>query len=253
MEKHLQKDIYRIIFILLVLLTYTNIIYGQKTTIYCFPGQGADKRLFDSIQVDTTLYKLKVIEYGTPEEWMNMQSFAYSLTDSIDISNPYILLGVSLGGMLCVELTESYLYPQKTIIISSAKNRDELPGRYRFQKTIPLNRLLPKEILLEGAKIMQPLVEPDRNKLKETFKSMLSKKSPLYIKRTINMIINWERETNTKKIYHIHGDNDHTLPLRFIKEADFIVEGGSHMMTLTHSTEISRILNSILDDTTQNP
>ena len=233
------------LFIILYLLICTNTLCQQKTTIYCLPGQGSDARLFSSIQIDTALFELKFIEYGTPEKQMNMKDFACSLIHEIDTLNPYILLGVSLGGMICVELNET-MNPQKTIIISSAKNRNELPFRYRFQKAVPLYKIVPKSFLLAGAKIMQPIVEPDRNKNKETFKSMLNDKSPVYMKRTINLLIKWERVENTKEVYHIHGNNDHTLPLRRIKNPDFIVENGSHMMTLTRGVEISCILNSII-------
>ena len=234
-------------YLFLSLLLSTNVLCQQKTTIYCFPGQGSDARLFDSIQVDTALFELTFVEYGTPEKWMDMEDFAYSLINKIDTLNPYILLGVSLGGMICAELSEN-LNPRKTILISSAKNRNELPVRYRFQKSIPLYQIFPKRSLLVGSKIMQPLVEPDRKKNKETFKDMLSQKDAAYMKRTIHLIITWEREMNTKKIAHIHGDNDHTLPLRHIQNPDFIVENGSHMMTLTRGAEINHILNHILSE-----
>jgi len=237
----------RTIIILVCLLVSTNVISQPKITVYCFPGQGSDARIFDSIQVDSKLFELVFIEYGTPEKWMDMKDFACSLLSEIDTLNRYVLLGVSLGGMLCVELNES-LNPWKTILISSAKNKNELPARYRFQKTIPLYKLFPKGCLLAGAKIMQPLVEPDRKKNKETFKDMLNNKNADYMKQTINLIIKWERESYTKKIYHIHGNNDHTLPLRKIKNPDFIVENGSHLMTLTRGTEITRILNCILSE-----
>ena len=176
-----------------------------------------------------------------------MKEFAYSLINEIDTLHPYIFLGVSLGGMICVELNER-LNPQKTIVISSAKNRNEFPFRYRFQKVVPLYQLFPKSFLLVGAKMMQPLVEPDRNNNKETFKSMLNEKNATYMKRTINLLIRWDRVENTKKVYHIHGNNDHTLPLKKIKNPDFILENGSHMMTLTRGTEISSILNCILSN-----
>jgi len=239
--------LYKTVFILFCSLVCTNVIFSQKTTIYCFPGQGSDARLFDSIQIDTALFKLEFIEYGTPEKRMKMKEFACSLISEIDTLNPYILLGVSLGGMICVELNE-ILNPQKTIVISSAKNRNELPLRYRFQKAAPLYQLFPKRSLLAGAKMMQPLVEPDRNQNKETFKSMLNEKSAVYMKRTIHLLIKWERKENTKKVYHIHGNNDNTLPLKRIQNPDFIVENGSHMMTLTRGAEISRVLNCILSE-----
>jgi esterase/lipase len=155
------------------------------------------------------------------------------------------LLGVSLGGMICVELNE-ILKPEKTILISSAKNRNELPFRYKFQNKTPIYKLFPGSFLLAGAKILQPIVEPDRKKNKNTFKKMLAKKNANYMKRTVQIIINWEREYNCKKVFQIHGNNDHTLPIKKIKSPDYIIENGSHMMTLTRAKEINLIINEIL-------
>lgn len=219
---------------------------ADPITIYCFPGQGSDRRLFQALNVARG-YSMKVIEYGTPDAGMSMKDFARQLSSQIDTSKPYILMGVSLGGMICAELSE-ILNPEKTIIISSAKNRGELPMRYRFQRNIPLYKLFSGSVLLAGAKVMQPLVEPDRKHNKETFKSMLSSKDPVYMERTIDMLITWERTENSNNIYHIHGTRDHTLPIGKIKSPTHVVENGSHMMTLTRAEEVSGILNSILEE-----
>jgi len=226
------------------ILTMSTCFSQAKTTIYCFPGQGADKRLFDSLTVDSS-YSIKVVEYGTPEKGMTMRSFAKILSEQIDTTEKFILLGVSLGGMICTELSE-ILKPEKTIVISSAKNRNELPFRYKFQKTIPIYKLFPGSFLLAGAKMLQPVVEPDRNKNKKTFKQMLAAKNGTYMKRTISLIINWGREANTGKIYHIHGTKDHTLPLKKIDAVDHKIEKGSHMMTLTNAKEVSEAIRLIL-------
>lgn len=220
------------------------IAFGQqKTVIYCFPGQGSDKHIFDSISVDSN-YVLEFIEYGSPEKGMSMESFAKSLAPKIDTTKKFILLGVSLGGMICIELSE-LLHPEKTIIISSAKNKKELPLRYKFQRTVPLYKIFGGRTLLAGAKFLQPIVEPDRNKNKETFKQMISRKDPTYMKRTISVIINWRRISNSKRIYHIHGNNDHTIPIRNIMNPDFIIRNGSHMITLTRPAEINKTLKFI--------
>lgn len=186
-----------------------------KGTVYLLPGQGADRRLFDSLTIDNN-YKVKVVEYGTPSKELNMQLFAKEISKQIDTTEDYILIGVSMGGMLCVELSE-ILNPTKTIIISSAKNNTELPKRYRFQKNIPVYKIVPGSVIKIGAKTLQPIVEPDRNNNEETFKSMLSSKSSTYMSRTVSLIINWDRTVNNSEIIHIHGSNDHTIPLRNIK------------------------------------
>lgn len=215
-------------------------------TIYLFPGQGTDRRIFDSLSIDPK-YEVRIIEYVSPDKGMTMNTFAKQLSVQIDTTEEFILVGVSLGGMLCVELDE-ILNPSKTIIISSAKNFNELPFRYKFQKKIPLYKLFPPRMILAGAKILQPIVEPDRNKNKSTFKSMLGSKNRVFMKRSVGLIINWSRTTNNSSIYHIHGTKDHTLPIRKIKSPMYIVDKGSHMMTLTRAKEISFLLNSILQE-----
>lgn len=229
----------------LIILLITSVCYAETAkTIYFIPGQGSDKRIFDSLTIDSA-FKLKYLEYGTPERKISLSDFAKQISSSIDTSEKFILVGVSLGGMICVELNE-ILNPEKAIIISSAKNRNELPFRYKFQRIIPLFEIFPACVLFWGAKVLQPLVEPDRNNNKDTFTSMIYSKNSKYIKRTVRIIIKWKRTSNSKKIIHIHGTNDHTIPLKNVIDPDYILESGSHMITLTRAKEISEILNKEL-------
>lgn len=218
-------------------------VFGQdlQPNIYFIHGQGSDKRLFDSLEIDSR-YQKNYILYTTPPKKASIESFARELAQQIDTTRPFVLVGVSLGGMLCAEMGE-FLKPQKIILISSAKNRKELPFRYRFQRVIPLYYLVPGFIVKASAKILQPIVEPDRKHNKETFKSMLSAKNSVYMRRTVRMIMQWKRTSNTAQLVHMHGTNDHTLPIRKIKQVDHRVEDGSHMMTLTRAHEISELIN----------
>ena len=228
----------RVLFFLFI----TSVCHAEiAKTIYFIPGQGSDKRIFDSLTINSD-YKLKYIEYGTPEKGVSLVDFAKQISTSIDTSEEYVLVGVSLGGMICTELNE-ILNPDKVIIISSAKNRKELPFRYKFQRIIPLFEIFPACVIFLGAKILQPLVEPDRNNNEDTFKSMLYSKNSKYIKRTVRMIIRWKRTANSEKVIHIHGTKDHTIPIRNVIKPDYIIENGSHMMTLTRAKEISEIIN----------
>ncbi|MBA3683005.1 MAG: alpha/beta hydrolase [Bacteroidetes bacterium] len=184
------------------------------------------------------------MSYPVPAKGASMKEYAILLIKQIDTTSDYSFIGVSLGGMLCSELAE-ILHPKKIIIISSAKCRKELPFRYRFQKSIPIYKLFPKGMIKFGARILQPIVEPDRKKNKATFKSMLKNKNATFLKRSVNMIIRWDKKTYHESIIHIHGTKDHTLPIRKTKPT-IVVEKGSHMMTLTRAKEIEKIVNSIL-------
>lgn len=216
---------------------------GKDTLIYLFPGQGADARLFKHLKLPPG-YDTVHISYPVPEKRESLPEYAARFMAQIDTTSPFILLGVSLGGMICTELSDT-LRALRTIVISSAKTTEELPGRYTFQQDFPLNRMIPKRLTKGGARLLQGIVEPDRKYDKETFKDMLKSKDPLYLKRTVDMIINWERTEYPEQIVHIHGDKDHTIPIKNI-DYDILLEGGSHMMILTRAEEINKILAEIL-------
>lgn len=211
--------------------------------LYLIPGQGADQRLFEQLKFSTQ-YTVHHIKYATPSKSDNMERYAKLLAEQIDQSQPFGLIGTSLGGMLATEMGD-FLSPEKIILISSAKTRNELPLRYRFQKRIPLYAIIPPAVVKLGAKILQPLVEPDRNNEKKTFKAMLNSKDPRFLSRTVRMIIQWNREGVDQKIIHIHGNKDKTLPLKLVK-ADYVIENGSHMMTLTRGKALSALIEKIL-------
>ncbi|MGJ3236271.1 alpha/beta fold hydrolase [Marivirga sp.] len=234
-----------IIISLILSLSILHLNFSQKqATLYLFPGQGSDERLFDSLTFEAT-FKIVHIKYPIPEKGITMSEYAKIISNQIDTTENYSFIGVSLGGMIISELTE-FLNPQQSIIISSAKSRHELPFRYRFQSIIPIYKIIPPKLMLGGAKFLQPIVEPDRNTNKDTFKNMLSAKDPIYMKRTVSMIINWERENPQDNLIHIHGTKDHTIPIRNV-EANHIIKNGSHMMTLTQPAPINEIISGYLN------
>lgn len=217
---------------------------NPKKVIYCIPGQGADHRLFNNFDLGNE-YEIRFIKYEIPKKGDRMEDYARSLAEQIDTSEAFILIGTSLGGMLATEMTD-FLNPEKTIIISSAKCRKELPHRYRFQRILPLNKIVPGKLVKAGAKVMQPIVEPDSKKEKPTFKKMLNDKDEKFMKRSVDMIINWNRKNYSDKIIHIHGNKDRTLPIRNVKH-DYVINDGSHMITLTRGEELSQLIKYILE------
>lgn len=234
------------LFFLLLLLTvfapFRSMAQTPKTRIYLVPGHGSDGRVFSKLKLDSG-YDTVHIRYSIPHKKETMHQFARRLAAQIDTTTPFILIGQSMGGMLAVEMA-TFLHPQKTIIVSSADSRSELPVRYKFMKVIPLYRALPAGFLKAGAFVAQPVFERDRNKEKATFKAMLKAKDKRFVKRAIDMIVRWKgpQQPMNGKFVQIHGTKDHTLPFRRI-HADVVVRKGSHMMVLTRGEEISTLLN----------
>lgn len=211
-----------------------------KTQLYFIPGLGTDYRIFEPYQFDTSKFEVYHVRYTLPDEGTSMTSYAHQLSSQIDTSRPFVLIGASLGGMLAVEMAD-FLNPGQVFIVASAKARCELPLRYRFQAKLPIQRLVNGKVIKRSTQILQPIVEPDRNQAKDVFIDMLNEKDPEFMKRATDMILGWNREEYSDKVIHIHGDRDHTIPIRNVKP-DYIVEGGSHVMCLTRGEEIRHLI-----------
>jgi len=231
------------VFLLTCQFAFCNHNSIAKTNIYLLAGQGADERLFKNLDFPEQ-YNVNYIKYSVPTSEKSLAEYACTLSNQIDQSKPFILIGVSLGGMIATEMCD-FMSPEKTIIIASAKNANELPKSFNFQKKVPLYKLAGKRNVKWGARFLQPIVEPDRRKEKDTFKAMLKDKDPEFLLRTIPMIMTWEREQSCDDIIHIHGTKDHTIPFKNV-QSDYQIDGGSHMMTLTESDKLNGILKEIL-------
>lgn len=214
-----------------------------QSTIYLLPGQGADERLFSNILIEGE-YDLRPIEYIDPDKGMSMSDYAHVLADQIDSSQPSILIGVSLGGMLATELAD-IIPVDKVIIISSAKGKQELPGRYTLQRKFPLYKIVPGQVIRFGARVLQPILEPAGKENNHLFQQMLRDKSSRFLKGATAMILEWDRTSHSDKIIHIHGDKDHTLPIRHISY-DHLIQGGEHVMVMTRAEELSVLINRVL-------
>ncbi|WP_417600612.1 alpha/beta hydrolase [Owenweeksia hongkongensis] len=221
---------------------------GHRKRVYLIPGQGSDYRIFKNLKLDSIKYEMCYVNWEIPEEGETMSGFARQLAAQIDTSKSFYLVGVSLGGMIAVEMSK-FLNPEKVILVSSAKCRDELPFQYRLQKSIPVYRAVPSAWVKQLSFVAQPIFEPDRRLEKETCNAMLDSKSPVFLKRTINMITNWnQQDCLPNNVFHIHGDNDHTIPINNVN-CDVVIKNGSHMMMLTQTRAVQVGIEMILEGT----
>lgn len=233
--------ILRVCFFLFVLVNSMP-ARAQTRRVYLLPGQGADGVLFSRLHLDhcDTFH----IRYPVPLKNETFNAYAHRLAQQIDTTQPFYLVGVSFGGMNAVEMTK-FLKPQKVILLSSVKCRKELPFRYKFQKVLPLYKLFPGKFYIRTTQMARYVVEPDCRPYDSLFRAMIMRKDPMFIKRSIGMIVNWDNATVPSNVVHIHGKRDHTLPARRIKNAWFLKEG-SHMMVYTRADDISLLINQEL-------
>lgn len=221
----------------------------QEKIIYLIPGQGSDERLFQNIEIEN--YEIRHIKFEVPEKKATMSRYAEQLAAQIDTTTRYSIIGVSLGGMLAIEMSKN-MNPEEVILIASAKTVDEIPKLYKFFKKLPVHLLLGGRFYKFWTIALQPLYEPMPKEDQKMWRSMMKEKNPKFMKRAVRCIVGWDNEEYDKdKTLHIHGTKDKTLPLKNIKDP-VVIENGTHVMTLINGKEISGIINKWLSEKNDN-
>ncbi len=208
--------------------------------IYCLPGLGADHRLFSKLQLDAELIP---VEYIKAEVNDTAETYAKKLVDQINDPNP-ILMGVSLGGILSVEISK--LIPvNKLILISTIKTKDELPPYFSLVDHLPFDISKTAAWFKNYGEWLKPFYNKISQEEMELFKSMLIKTPDSFINWGVGAVSHWKNETITAEHIHIHGSLDLVFPTKWVN--NYIeVKGGSHFMVVDKAKEISPIISQEL-------
>lgn len=134
---------------------------------------------------------------------------------------------------------------KKVIIIASAKTKGEIPFYFRLIGKLRLIKLVPVSFLKKYNFITSWFFGAKKASEKTLLEQILKDTDPVFLKWALEKVIYWENKNQLGNIFHIHGTLDRILPIRFVK-SDCLIEKGGHLMTLSHSEEISNILNKAL-------
>lgn len=211
-------------------------------TIYLISGLGADARVFQRLDFEN--HEIRYIEWLEPNQDESLQTYASRLAAQINTGLP-ILIGVSFGGMIAVEIAKTIDF-QKVILISSAKSRREIPIAYRFFGRLGMHRLIPTALLKHANMLTYWFFGMKTKAHKDLLKGILSDTDPVFLKWAMDAIIQWENEETIGGLLHLHGDVDRILPIENIRQPDFIVSGGGHLMVYSKAEHINHILGEIL-------
>jgi len=212
-------------------------------TAYFISGLGADQRAFQRIHLDGSV-NIRHIKWIDPIRNESLQQYTSRIAAQIDQKQEFILIGLSFGGMLAIELAR-ILSPKRIILISSITDRKQLPVFFRIVGMLKLNRLVPGRLFKKPNFLIYQLFgaknEKDRQLLLEIFKDA----SPRYLYWSINQILNWKNDFIPSGYYHIHGEKDKLLPVKRTHPHK-IIKGAGHLMILTHAGEVGRLINEEL-------
>lgn len=201
--------------------------------IYGISGLGADKRVFDKLSLD---HSISCIDWIEPLKNELIEAYAKRLSKVIDTSAPFILIGVSFGGIMAIELGK-YVTPALTILISSATNKLDLKSFYRLAGKLKLTKVIPHQLYQMPIAVATYLFGTEE---KQLLKDILKDTDPKFTKWAITALTTWQNIQSPTNCIKINGNKDRLIPFR---KADYSIENGHHFMIVDKADEISNIIN----------
>ena len=212
--------------------------------IFLLSGLGADERLFKHI--DLSGFDVVNVAYFDPAAGDSLTTYATKLISQYNITPNSNLIGVSLGGMLTVEIAHQIAL-KKAIIMSSIKSINEAPSYFAFFRSVPIYKLIPGQLMVSAGFLFKPFFFKQMGGESQLFNLMLKNSSPLFLKWAMHAVLNWKASAPQTKIHHFIGDADLVFNYRKISDAT-VIEGGDHMMVFTKGKELSALVRGVLAD-----
>lgn len=211
--------------------------------IYLISGMGLDERLFFKMSINAPhVHHINWIEPLAKED---IEDYARRMMQQIKHRGNIILIGVSFGGMMAIELSK-ILRVEQVIIVSSIKQKEELPFLLKIAKYFPVYYLTTPKVRQTFRRIWGNFFGLFSQEAFDFFDDMFEKHSAKYKTWAVNRIANWKNETYPKNLVHIHGSKDMIFPIKKIQDA-IIVEGGTHGIIVNKAEEVSQHINEVLN------
>ncbi len=209
------------------------------------PGLGANHKLFtyqkrvfrESVQTPD------LIAPATPHESLRRYAlrFAEQLRSAPGDERPLIVGGVSLGGMLALEMAEA-VGAKAVVLISSCRRDKAVPLRSRLVEL--MGRPVPASVT---GKVLTVLSLPFAvaNELDDDgfvlLKEMAAEVDPAVVKWGSGAVIDWEHDGSWPvPVHQVHGAKDWVIPP--IGDEDRLIPDGGHLINITHDQAVNQYL-----------
>jgi pimeloyl-ACP methyl ester carboxylesterase len=211
--------------------------------VYFISGMGADRRLFKNIFLPEG-FQMNFVEWIRPEDDEPIPVYASRLAAQIDTSRPFILVGVSLGGIMSVEIAKLFP-PVATIIIGSIPVARDLPRYYHtLGQSFGLLKVLPGSFFKKAASAKRWFTRETKAD-KRLIWEMIREADARFLEWAMKAVLQWENKELPQPLWHIHGTRDIVFPIRLTRPTHRI-RHGDHLVIITRAAEVNAILREIL-------
>lgn len=207
--------------------------------LFFLSGLGADRRVFDFLSIPG--HELHHVIWIEPRPGETITDYARRLLPQIRNERP-ILIGVSFGGMIALEIARM-IKVEMVILISSARTPAAIPAYFKWIGSLNIQRLVPLRPIRNPNPMMFWLFGVTKKEHKALLSEIMTDTNEIFFEWAVESIMRWKGSTPSCRVIQLHGTRDRILSFQ---SADHIVPRGGHLMIVTHAEEISEILQSLL-------
>ena len=216
----------------------------RKTKIYLISGLGADRRAFKKL-IFPDQYEVVYLDWIEAHKNESLISYANRLSLGIDQSHPFILIGLSFGGMLATEIAK-ISKPLHTFLISSTPISSALPWYYKLAGFLSLQKVIPLRIMKQSNTFVLRFLGASTPEGKLLLRNLVIDSDPKFMKWALTAILEWRNFERPANLTHIHGTADVILPYRF-NHPDVTIKRAGHFMVFINAEEIVKSILATSD------
>ena len=207
---------------------------------YCISGLGADERVFQYLTFIDEV-KFTYLSWLSPATDETIEDYSVRMGEKIDQSQPFFLLGLSMGGMIAIEIAK-VKKPVKLFLISSITCAAEIPALYRFSAKYKLYKMLSPK-LMKNLSILKKWFATYKPEHRNLLINVIRDADDKFVNWAIPALVQWKNTEQPTNYVHIHGTNDNVLP-NSCTHPTHEINSGRHFMIVEKAAEISEILAS---------
>lgn len=216
--------------------------------IYCIPGMGTDRRVFQFLSEQMPEIQWHYWEFIEPLSAKEpMESYIERCMQAWEQpQEPPIILAMSLGGILATEWCKRNDY-KKLFLLSTLHRSSEAPIYFRWLRRIPLHRAVPSWLARLSWGRWGKFLGITDAKGQVLLRDMIVDASPLHLRWGRNTAVHWQNDQPLERAVRIHGTKDHVFPYKKVKPyCDYTIENGTHCAVMNNAAQIADILRKEL-------
>lgn len=204
------------------------------------PGLGADARLFEPQRA--AFPDLEVVEWIPPRPREPLSGYALRLAEGVKGDTPPVLVGVSMGGIVALEMARP-LGALGMVLVASCRSRRAISRlALPFERA---GRMIPDPCLVRLQRF-RPGVSlafgPAGDGELRSLMAMVAGADTGFVRWAGRVLLTWDPPPDLKvPIRHIHGSRDRIMPCRRAAP-DRVVAGAGHLVNMTHAQQVNAFI-----------